>query len=378
MRSGRLLLIIGLVLVLGAVAVGAFMMLKPSPAPPPAAEQASGTPTPTPLPPDMVEVVISAQNIPRGTVIKEEDMAVMTHLFPKDLLVEGTVTDLEDVYGRTARVEIPRGMPILESMLTEIPGQLAAEGSDAAIQIPEGKVAYAMPVGRYSSIAWALQPGDHVDVIISLLLVEMDEEFQTPLQNKAEWCMNPLSEENKDCQSGVFGRMDMLPNGWLVRYIPNGGQWPQLITQLTVQDVLVLQVGDWPEVSPEQQEMAMAEEEAPPPEEQPPEEGQQEQATRPEVQPVTIVVTPQEAMILDYLQSIGARINLVMRSAADAQSGRRFTTEAVTLNYLMNRYDISYPTKLPYGVTPPISKLERIARNETAAQYGAQNAPGGE
>ena len=90
-------------------------------------------------------------------------------------------------------------------------------------KIPPGKVAYALPVGRYSGVAWAIRPGDHVDVIISLLVVDLDEEFQTILPNNAS-CVQP--PEGEGCQGGVLGRLEVLPNGWVVNLRPSEEQRP--------------------------------------------------------------------------------------------------------------------------------------------------------
>lgn len=314
------------------------------------------------------EIVVAAQNIPRGMLITEnlEAGAVVLKSWPEDLAPPGVVLDLDAVYGRIARVDIMRNMPILESMLTDDAGDLVTVGSDIAMLIPEGRVAYAMPVSRYSSLAWALQPGDHVDVMFSLLVADLDEEFQTLTPNTAA-CMGTLAE-GEECQDGILGRIEVLPNGMVVNVVPNEVQRPRLVTQLTVQDAVVLQVGDW--VDPKD---AAAEEDAEV-EEQPEEqqvEGEQVPPPPPlsdRVEPLTLAVTRQDAMVLDYAQAIGARVNLVLRRAGDEQG---VTTESITLQYLMDRFVIELPPKLPYGVTPPAAALERVARSEAAAQFGA-------
>jgi len=331
--------------------------------PPP--EVVEGTPQPTPLPEDLARIIVSAQDIPRGTLITSDLDAVVTQNWPKDAVPQGAIYELDKVYEHTTRVEIPLGMPVLDSMLTLAAGELAAEGSDVALQIPAGMGAYAMPVGRYSSVAWALQPGDHVDVIISLLMAELDEEFQSLLPNQSA-CVSP--PEGEECRGGVMGRLEVLPNGFLVNLTPSEGQRPRLVTQLTVQNVMVLQVGDWPE--PGKAAVALEGEQPPTEAGRPAPEGEAAEPARPDIQPVTLAVTPQEALVLDYVQAIGARVNFVLRSAADAQNRSRFSTEPVTLDYIMNAYRIELPAKLPYGVVPSISQLERIARSENAAQYG--------
>ena len=356
MNFGRILLIIGVVLILVVVVFGVYyLFFRPSPTPPPTGDVGA---TPVVVESSMTQIVVAAQNIPRGMMIEEDVNAVILQSWPADAVPLEAVASLDDVYGSIARVDIVRGMPILESMLSETAGDVGDAGSDAALQIPEDKeVGYALPVGRYSSLAWALQPGDHVDVIISLLVVDLDEEFQSPPPNQIG-CMSP--PEGEGCKGGVFGRLETLPNGWVVNALPREGQRPRLVTQLTVQDAVVLQVGDWPDL----EEALEVEEEAPPVEE-----GEAPPPTPPpdRVEPLTLAVTRQDAMVLDYALIAGARINLVLRRVGDERS---IVTESVTLQYLLDRFSIELPPKLPYGLVPPISELDRIPRDESAAEYG--------
>ena len=360
MRIGRILLIVGVLLLVGAVAVAAYFWSRGGlvPATPTPSEPETGTPTPPP-PPPMVRIVVAAQNIPRGHMIVEGDNAVVMQDWPEGQVPDGAITRLEDAHDRIARVDVVMDMPILEDMLTEEALGIGAAGSDAALQIPVGKVGYAIPAARYSSAAWALRPGDRVDVILSLLMVDLDEEFQTILPNKAT-CQTGAEE---GCAIDVYGRLEVLPTGALVNVTPSEAQRPRLVTQLTVQDALVLQVGDWPrpeDLLPPPEE-AVAIEEEPAQEEPPP-----PPPPIPEVQPLTLAVTQQDAMVLEFAQAVGARFTFVLRAVDDTQA---VATESVTLEYLLARFDIELPSKLPYGATPPLLRLVPIARNETVGQY---------
>ena len=357
MRSGRTLVLVGLVVLLGAVAVGVILWrrgaLQATPEAPPVAPEGEEA-VPYAPPEGMREVVVAAQDVPRGSRVTSD--AVQTAQWPETSVPDGALADVESALGRIARVDIVRDMPILDGMLTDAPGDLSTMGSDAALQIPSGKVAYVLPVSRYSGVAWALRPGDHVDVIISLLVVDLDEEFQTPLPNNAS-CVQP--PEGEGCQSGVLGRLEVLPNSWVVNLRPNGNQQPRLVTQLTVQDATVLRVGDWP-----------SEVEAPPPEEeaQPTEEEEQPSpSSRAAVEPLTVIVTPQDAMVLKYAGEVGANIDLVLRSASDTG---QITTDSVTLQYLFERFNIELPPKLPYGYTPPLNALQPGTTGEVASGGG--------
>jgi pilus assembly protein CpaB len=346
MRGSRLLFIVGAVLIIGAIAVGAIFMLGgrdvTEPSEPAVAEEGTVVPV---VP--QVKIVVAIQNLARGVKITEEMTTgeapvVVLRDWPEGEEPDDAITNIEDVRGRITRVDIVPDRPILASMLVEEP-----LGSIAALQVPEGMVAYALPVARYSSVAWALQPGDYVDMIISLLLVELDEEFQTALPNEIEqFSCDP------ECQGwrGTMGRLEVLPNGWLVNVIP-AEQRPNLVTQLTIQSAMVLQVGDWPAA---EEEPAEAPEE---PVEAPPEEpaAVEPEPSTPSVAPLTLAVTRQDAMVLEYAQLTGAHITFVLRRVGENEESA--TTASVTLQYLMDRYTIESLPKLPYGVEPEITSL---------------------
>lgn len=326
MRGRRTLILIGLIIVVGGAAVALLLLPRLT------GERREGAATPvpgTPQPTGMAVIVLSAQDIPQGKDITQD--AVILQEWPVDAVPVGAVTELEEAIGKIARTFIPRGMPVVQSMLGE-PGELLPAGGPAALQVPEGKVAYALPVGMYSSVAWAVRPGDHVDVLISLPLVDLDEEFQTILPNNST-CVSP--PEGEECKSGVQGRLEVLPNGWLVSITPSERQRPRLVTQLTVQDAVVLRVGDWWE-RPAGEEAAQQEEQVGPPSEQ----------------PLTLAVSRQEAAVLEFARLSNARVTLVLRRSGEA--GQTPGTFPVTLQYLMDTYGIEPPPKLPYGITPPI------------------------
>jgi pilus assembly protein CpaB len=354
MRVGRLLLVVGLIIVVLALAVGAYLFFLGGGA---TSEPVEEAPTPAPT----KEIIVAAQDIPRGTLITAESGAVVTTTWPNEAVTELAVTNIKDTYGRITRQGVTRGTPILRGMLTELPSELVGMGSDAALQIPEGMVAYALPVSRYSSVAWALQPGDHVDVLISLLLVDVDEEFQTILPNQAA-----CATEAEACEPGTLGRLEALPNGWIVNVYPSEDQRPRLVTQLTVQDAVVLRVGDWDKEPEEAEATPTAESEAedveatPPPSER--------------IKPLTVVVTRQDAAVLKYAEEVGASMDLVLRSAQD--SDQTVSTESVTLNYLLERFSIEVPAKLPQSTAPPLDQLRSGPAGESVPlQVGGGRAP---
>ena len=63
---------------------------------------------------------------------------------------------------------------------------------------------------------------------------------------------------------------------------------------------------------------------------------------------VTLAVEPQYALVLKWASESDSSIDLVLRSAADIEDFAQ--PEAVTLEYMINRYDISLPPRLPHAL----------------------------
>jgi Flp pilus assembly protein CpaB len=346
MRSNRVLVLVALILLIGAV-VGGFLWWRST------GQEEEVEPTPTEEIAEYVEIVVAAQNIGVGQKIEVEDNAVVLDEWREDALpLAGYFEALEQVDGKFARVEIPRGMPVTPNMLGEPGGRLSVSGSAAAL-FEAGRVAYAIPMDTLGAVAWAPKPGDHVDVIAALKLVAVDEEFQSPLPNL--FTSLPTGEEATPL-SGTYGRFENLPNGTPALIVPSGPSLPNIIVQLTVQDAIVWNIGVWPE---EEEEAGVAATPVPEQQEGVLGEGQQQQQPTPPpspqqqgqiVKPITLLVPPQDALVLKYLWEIGADMDLALRPAGDTDP---FITEPVWLRYVLDRYQIpATMPDLPVAPTP--------------------------
>src|SRR5690606_4913351 len=69
---------------------------------------------------------------------------------------------------------------------------------------------------------------------------------------------------------------------------------------------------------------------------------------------VTLVVTPQDSVMLTYLMTANVQLTLSLRSAGDLQ---QFSTQPVTLQFIMDQKNVQLPAKLPYGITPRLDAL---------------------
>lgn len=382
MRRGRIFIYLGLILILGVVAVFVVFNRLASPGP---GEGPIVEITPEPQIPK-VEVVWTTQAIERGQEITEE--LVTTYLISQEDVVEGMFTNVEDVIGQYARFDLPAGVYLTQGFVITREEILPAGGSDHAIFIPPGMVAVSIPVDRLSSVAYGVQRGDHVNVIVTLLLVDIDANFQTILPNSSSSIIAPgpavvltLAQEQAEgppqlsstlstdellqtltaqvATGGAvspIGRLELNEAiGQPFYVVPSEAQRPRLVSQTLIQDVIVLQIGNF---SLEEELPAPTteadEEEAPSPEE----EAQQQETTptQPEAPDVvTLIVTPQDAVTLNFLLlNPGARLSLALRRAGDTTL---IDTEAVTLRFLTDQYRIPIPEKLPFGLEPRLDLL---------------------
>jgi len=91
-------------------------------------------------------------------------------------------------------------------------------------------------------------------------------------------------------------------------------------------------------------------------------EGQAPEAPKPPDM-ITLIVSPQDSVTLNYMMLAGAKLNLVLRSPGDDQ---RIPTDAVTLQFILDQYNIPFPAKLPYGADPRVDKLAYPGETPTA------------
>jgi pilus assembly protein CpaB len=378
MNRLRVFLILAIIIVLIAVVIVVVLpSLNPAPAPvaqQPAdtsassladlaqAMQAMATPLPTPTPINFVDIVIAVQELQRGQVIPPD--AVALRPFPEQSVPFNGIRSLEDVIGRIARTDIYREEPILSNMVVDNLTDLARVGSDAAAVLPVGLVAVALPIDRLTSVAYAVQPGDRVDLIISLLFVDIDEDFQTIVPN--EVTLFRITEDGEiNFLQGISGRPDSTSLGSVI-IGPSERQRPRLVTQRTIQDALVVNVGNFP---PDGRFIGVPPTPTPVPAEG--DGGQTGQGTPPPPTPtparpdiITLGVTPQDAVILTWLIEARIPVTLALRSAQDTS---RVPTNEVTLDYIMTEFGIELPGKRPYTIEPAIRSIRQLLAGQEIA-----------
>ncbi len=365
MKRGRIFILLAIIIILGLIAVFFLQRFLPT-LTGSGGEEVVGETAPEPVVVTS-EIVIVTQDVPRGTVIHDEHLGTMA--FPQESILPTMfmADQKEAVVGRQARHDIDNGTPLTAGMLVELGAGIPDEGSIASLSIPKGMVAIPIPVDRLSSVAYSLRPGDHVGVIGTFVMVDVDSEFQSALPNASgdiistgsagEGMPSYLTVQVKPGGDGaVIGRTELDPLlNELIYAMPSEQQRARFVTQILMQDAIVLRFGEFsfedllpqddviePVPGEEGQENADA----------PPDEGTPEE--QPEIQPpdvVTLIVTPQEAVALEFLMMRNVQFTLVLRSSDDSDSDI-IDTEAVTFQYLLDVYNVPVPAKLPYDLEP--------------------------
>jgi pilus assembly protein CpaB len=372
MRRGRTLILIALILLLGVAAAWLFLRGRGS--------GGGGGAEATPVALDRQNVVIAAQDISRGSVIPEN--AVILAPFPADAVVETMITnDVSQVIGRYARQDIARGLPITTGMITKQAGDLLGTGSTAAVAIPPGYTAIAVPLDRLAGVAFALRDGDAVDVIGTMLMVDIDPDFQTILPNSSMILLgnntSPLtgyacqevkaSDKGLEClnpEAPPFARVDTEETTGTQLYAkPSESQRPRLVSQRLVENAIVLHVGTFTLPGAENQAAVGAA--APPAAGAPPQTTPAAPTgpTAPDI--VTLIVTPQDALTINWAIKSGIDLTLTLRGPKDDSTTE---TTSVTLKYLVDNYNITVPSKLPYGLEPRLtSPIDPVLPNDQPA-----------
>jgi|WetSurMetagenome_2_1015567.scaffolds.fasta_scaffold34760_3 Flp pilus assembly protein CpaB len=342
MRRGRVFIYLALIIVV--VVVGAFLYLRTRK---PAQVTGSGaTPTAT-----MYQALSAQQDIPSGVRITDAMLGAVP-VSQADMFANGYTIDKAQVVGLYAKTAIPAGSPIKVTDLTATSGNVNLAGSDWARNIPSGFTAVSIPVSRLSSVAYGLWDGDYVDVIVTMLLIDIDPSTQTGLPNliagiKIEGGGVTITPANI-----AQGKFVVDDTSGAVSYVyPGENQRPRQVTQMILQKIQVLHIGTFTLKTQAAVDQANA---------QPTAAGNgQNQAVPVVVKPdvITLMVSPQDAVTLTYLIYSGAQINLTLRNPDDQDEAAQ--PDAVMLEYLLTQYNIPVPEKLPFSINPPLDTLKQ-------------------
>jgi pilus assembly protein CpaB len=339
MRRGRILIFLVLIVLVGAgvLAVG-LGLFNPG-----------GTATPTEV--ASSQVYFASQNIPQGTTITQEMLG--TFSIPQGNVAEVmfTVGEEANLVGQRARFTLDQGTLITASMVGAGPGELP--GPAWAVQVPSGMVAVAIPTNRLATAAYGVNDGAHVNVNACMTFVDVDPAYQSVLPNYVSAMhdvffpadasgppvisIEPVTQELPSRQ----GRVELDPTFQKPIYtVPSENQRPRLVCQMILQDVVVMNLGNFQLQAPVTDPNAT------------PSAAQSQQESSPDI--ITLMVTPQDSIALNYFVYSGAIMSMALRNPND---NSRIDAQSATLTSMLTQYNISLPSKLPYAQQPRLDVL---------------------
>lgn len=254
-RGGRVLVILGMVLALIAGG-GVYVVL--------ANAQPQAEPVKT------TKIVMSVQNITERSEVAPEQVAQVD--WPVTIPTPiGAFDKPANAVGKFAKVPIYSGQPLVGDMLID-KAELKDTHSNASLLLEKGTVAIALPVTINTEVADAIQAGDRVDILATFTAQAAAAVNQSP---------------------GV----------------------PLITTHHLMQNVLILQVGPWPNPNTKSQEGSGT-------------------------SVITFQLDEQDAQVLKYSQENSNGLTLVLRPANETELAN---PEPVTLEYINKRFGYRLP-----------------------------------
>ena len=387
--------VVGLLLILlvivAAIFLGAFFFLgdggnpfAPEPTAAPTVTPApviEGQPTDVPIVTvaaeenvQFIEVVVSNNTIPRGFQLTEAEL--QTELRLADQVSPNMITDIEDAIGLFTRKSVFQGETLtIEALVSDL-RQVGQEDFGPSSLIPPGFVAMSVPFSREHGVGSAIESGDSIDILISFLLLPVDEQFQTRLHNNAVIYLTQEVESVDDQGNTVIetvqvpfliepqGRYEELPTGDLANIAPSEQDARGQHVAFVIQNARVIEVGDWippvppmlptPTLSPEEEEQLAETGQAP---------GDSEVSlselanavnqTIAELQDplladsILIALPPQQQVFLKYAVETNSVVDFALRGEGD---GQLYAVENVSLDYVLERFNIEIPPNFTYVV----------------------------
>lgn len=370
-RTVLIIVIVVAVLILAILGAVAFINSQDQPqatAVPPVGE---GTPQPTgvagegggdgtgeELPatetPQLVEVVVSLQTVPRGHRMTEDILTF--DMRRADEVPLNVITDIDDAVNMFARTDIFQGETLTVDALVDDPTFEGVTEFGPSSLIPQGFIAMSVPLrDSLAAVAYAVDEGDFVDILISFDVYRIDQEFQTYLENDAIF----LGVSDIDLEDGLtsnitdtlgslnfslvedFGRVEELANGDLAVVSPSEFQRPVRIG-VVLQNAKVVQVGTYSEPIDLLSQLPTPTPEAVEEGEATPTPGAAPTATPTVAPPASVVIAlaPQQQLLLKHAVDVGAQIDFALRGTNDNQL---YAVENMDLGFFLELFDIEIP-----------------------------------
>lgn len=284
------------------------------------------------------QVVALSATVNEGEEITADKLTMIS--LPVGQVSEALILDPNLVVGKYAKVTLSQGVTVTQNMVSDKPG-LANNNSGVPANldklIPPGMVAVTIPIEKLNSVAYGIQDGNHVNVIVTANFYDVDPEFQSKLPNQSSGITGPSDQNGfrpelvSQSSLALDGRAEQ--DGNLQQYfyvVPSELQRPRTVSQMVLQNVEVLHIGTFIDTRPPE-----TRDENGNPVPQPP--------LIPDV--ISLIVTPQDAIALTYLLELDVRFNLTLRNNEDINLSDTISTD---MEYFLSQYNVVIPEKLPY------------------------------
>jgi Flp pilus assembly protein CpaB len=341
MRRGRILIFLLLIVIIGLVVVYfAVRTLVPTLGQPPKTETVNN-----------VEVFVAGQNIPQFAQIAEDQLATISLPQDKVSAAEFTADKKSQLVGKFAKFPLDQGTVITSAMVTDTAAGVTPPGPDWAATVPQGMTAISIPASRLSLMSYGVADGAHVNLQSCFLFVDVDPAFQSITPDNTTVLTGtgfpqgalPVLSLGVGSGGGPQGRLELEPSVQQPYYLtPSEQQRPRVVCQTILQNVLVMKLGNFPLATVNTQAAQQQQQQ------------QQQQGAAPAPDIVTLIVSPQDAVTLQYMIYTNAQIMMTLRNPRDDS---RLATEAATLQFLLSQYNIPVPAKLPYALQPRMDAL---------------------
>jgi len=303
------------------------------------------TSTPEPTAGPMVEVVVSLQTVPRGWQMTEAELTTEMRLASE--VGSNVLTRLNDAIGLYARYDIYQGETLTTDSVVRDPTLVGVENFGPSSLVPQGWVGMAVPTDRLSSVAYALRPGDTVDLMLTFTLNAIDPEFQTLLSNSATFFLQQGEGDSAAPNTFIidpYGRFEQLPTNDLAHIAPSEDPQRPIPVAVILQNARVISVGPYlpplpvlpPTPTPLPDEPTPTPGGGPPPTPTP---------APPDV--LLLALPPQQQLFVQYALEVNADIDLALRGENDLQL---YANQNVDLNYLLEQFGIDVPPNADFAI----------------------------
>jgi Flp pilus assembly protein CpaB len=285
-----------------------------------------------------VQVVMVNQPIAQHTSIKRE--AVSLKPFPAGYAPANAATRIEDVVGKYASVALTKDQVVLTTQTSA-----TRRATNLSGLIPEGKVAFWMPLPELLSASGGVRAGDHMDMLLSISMAD---------PNNAGRTNTPTVPQMQ------------LPNLPGVPNLQSSTSQPRalssVVTQATLQNVEVFFTGSAnnADLGPGQRsDLVTSLRNAGP------------------AKVIVFLMDPQEAVLAKYVKDSGGTIDLVLRSGASSDT---YTTAAINAETVIEQFKFRVPAQsvAKASETPKKSDADATPKTNDADAAGAASTEAGQ